>query len=209
MPKISDSATSAAPAGAGVAGLPAPVYTYAGFRALVSELAAQRRTSGPDQLPLLVRTTHDNQAHLDRAHAAALLPALAEHVRRLPRPELWLVLAETWCGDTAHTLPVLARLAAESQGRVELRVALRSDHPELMAAYQTHGKNSIPKLIRRDLATGRDLGTWGPRPAAAQALSEQLHADKSLPITQVIRQMNAWYDADGGQSVQHELLSLL
>ena len=130
----------------------------------MGELAARHRTTGADQNPALVRFTAQNQAHLDHAYALPLLPALVDKLRHLPRPEHWLVLGEAWCGDTAHTLPILAHLAGESAGRVRLHVLLRSDHPELMAAHQTDGKNSIPKLIRRDEATGADLGDLGPAP---------------------------------------------
>ena len=191
------------------AALPVPAYTYPEFRALVGRLAAAHRTTGPDQTPGLVRYTDQNQAHLDRGSALPLLPALAERLRQLPSPEQWLVLGEAWCGDTAHTLPVLAHLAAQSQGRVSLHVVLQSDHPALMAAYQTNGKNSIPKLIRRDAETGADLGTWGPRPAAAQVLSQQLHGDATLHTNQVVKGMNEWYAADAGRAVQQELLAAL
>ncbi len=189
--------------------VPAPAYTYPEFRALVARLAAEHRTTGPEQSPGLVRYTDQNQAHLDRAYALPLLPALVEKLRTLPRPEVWLVLGEAWCGDTAHTLPILAHLAAESGGRVALYVVLRSEQPALMAAHQTDGKNSIPKLIRRDAETGADLGDWGPRPAPVQELAHRLHADKELHTNQVVKQMNEWYAADQGQAVQRELLALL
>ncbi|GAB3587880.1 thioredoxin family protein [Hymenobacter daeguensis] len=191
------------------AAVPAPAYTYAEFRALVRDLAAGRRTTGPEQSPGLIRYTDQNQGHLDRAYVLPLLPGLVETLRTLPRPEQWLVLAEAWCGDTAHVLPILAHLADESAGRVRLHVLLRSEHPALMAAHQTNGKNSIPKLIRRDAATGADLGDWGPRPAAAQELAHRLHGDKLLHTNQVVKGMNDWYAADNGQAVQHELLALL
>lgn len=186
-----------------------PSYTYPEFRALLGKLAAEHRTTGPDQSPGLVRYTAQNQQHLDTAHARPLLPALVDKLRQLPRPEQWLVLGEAWCGDTAHALPILAHLAEESQGRVTLHVALRSEHPELMATHQTNGKNSIPKLIRYDAATGAELSGWGPRPAAAQVLSHELHSDKSLHVNQVVKGMNAWYEADNGQAMQQELLALL
>ncbi|MDB5234283.1 MAG: thioredoxin family protein [Hymenobacter sp.] len=189
--------------------VPAPAHTYAEFRALVATLAAEHRTSGPDQNPAYIRFTDQNQAHLDRAHAVPLLPELVEKLRQLPQSEHWLVLGEAWCGDTAHTLPILAHLAEESTGRVRLHVLLRSDHPELMAAHQTDGGNSIPKLIRRAEASGADLGEWGPRPAVAQKLAHELHADKSLHTNQIIKTMNAWYEADNGEAVQRELLELL
>ena len=191
------------------AALPAPAYTYPEFRALLGRLAAEHRTTGPDQTPGLVRYTDQNQAHLDRGAALPLLPALVARLRGLPRPEHWLLLGEAWCGDTAHTLPVLAHLADQSQGRVHLHVVLRSEHPGLMADYQTNGKNSIPKLIRRDAGTGADLGTWGPRPAAAQVLSQLLHGDASLPTSQIVKGMNEWYAADAGLGVQQELLAAL
>ena len=199
---MTDSATAAA-------AVPAPAYTYPEFRALVDQLVAAHTTSGPEQSPALVRYTVQNQAHLDRSYAEPLLPELVEKLAHLPQPEQWLMLGEAWCGDTAHTLPVLAHLAAESNGRVVLHLLLRSDHPDLMAAHQTAGKNSIPKLIRRDAATGRELGTWGPRPADAQALSLQLHADTALHTNQIVKTMNAWYEADQGRAVQAELLALL
>ncbi|MBD2769761.1 thioredoxin family protein [Hymenobacter sp. BT664] len=188
--------------------VPTPAFTYAQFRALVSTLVAEHRTSGPDQNPAYLRFTEQNQAHLDRAYAMPLLPELVATLAQLPRPEHWLVLGEAWCGDTAHVLPILAHLAAASLGTVQLHVLLRSDHPALMAAHQTNGRNSIPRLIRRDATTGTDLGGWGSRPAGAQALSEQLHADQSLHTNQIVKAMNAWYEADNGQAVQRELLAL-
>jgi hypothetical protein len=192
-----------------LAAAPSPAYTYPEFRTLLATLAAEHRTTGPEQSPGLVRYTDQNQAHLDSGYARPLLPALVAKLRQLPRPEHWLVLGEAWCGDTAHALPILAHLAEESQGQVTLHVVLRSDHPELMATHQTNGKNSIPKLIRYDAATGAELGTWGPRPAEAQVLSHQLHSDKTLHVNQVVKGMNAWYEADNGQAMQQELLALL
>ncbi|OGX84240.1 hypothetical protein BEN47_16430 [Hymenobacter lapidarius] len=189
--------------------VPSPAFTYAEFRALVGTLAAERRTSGPDQSPGLIRYTDQNQAHLDRAYVVPLVPELVDKIRELPQPEQWLVLGEAWCGDTAHLLPTLAHLAEESAGKIQLHLLLRSDHPDLMAAHQTNGGNSIPKLVRRDAASGADLGDWGPRPAAAQQLAKELHADKDLHVNAIIKTMNAWYEADNGQAMQQELLAQL
>lgn len=189
--------------------IPTPAYSYPEFRALVGTMAAEHRTSGPEQSPGLIRYTAQNLTHLDHAAAVPLLPALVETLQKLPHTEHWLVLGEAWCGDTAHTLPILASLAAHSAGRVTLHVVLRSDHPALMAAHQTNGKDSIPKLIRRAADTGASLGDWGPRPAAAQVLSHKLHSDKTLHTNEVVKGMNAWYEADNGRAVQQELLALL
>jgi hypothetical protein len=191
------------------AAVPAPAYTYAQFRALMDTLTAERRTTGPDQSPGLIRYTDQNRLHLDRAHAMPLLPKLVEKLAHLPQPEYWLVLGEAWCGDTAHLLPIVAHLAEESAGKVELFLLLRSEHAELMAAHQTNGSDSIPKLIRREQASGNDLGDWGPRPTMAQLLAQQLHKDKSLHVNEIIKTMNSWYEGDNGRAVQDELLALL
>jgi len=183
--------------------------TYPQYRALVSTLAQEHRTSGPEQKPLLIRLTHLNQELLDQAYEHPLLPELIAALRALPQPWRWVVLAEAWCGDTSQHLPVLAHLAAESAGRVELRVLLRSEHPAVMEAHLTDGKASIPKLVCLDAATLTERGTWGPRPAAAQTLAAQLHADKDLHVMELIKRMNAWAAADQGQSVQRELLALM
>ncbi len=189
--------------------LPAPAYTYAEFRALVGTLAAEHRTTGPDQGPALVRFTEQNQQHLDRAYALPLLPQLMDRLRHLPAPQRWLVLGEAWCGDTAHELPLLAHLAEGSGGRVALHVLLRSEHPAFMAAHQTNGKNSIPKLVMQDAATGATVAEWGPRPAEAQELAHRLHSDPEQHTAAIVRQMNEWYTADQGQSLQRELLAVL
>ena len=132
-----------------------------------------------------------------------------DRLRHLAAPQRWLVLAEAWCGDTAHELPLLAHLAEGSGGRVALHVLLRSEHPAFMAAHQTEGKNSIPKLVMQDAATGHPVAEWGPRPAAAQALAHRLHADPAQHTAAIVRQMNEWYAADQGQSLQRELLAVL
>ncbi|MGI4884851.1 MAG: thioredoxin family protein [Janthinobacterium lividum] len=189
--------------------LPAPAYTYAEFRALVSTLAAEHRTTGPEQGPALVRFTEQNQQHLDRAYALPLLPELVDRLRHLDAPQRWLVLAEAWCGDTAHELPLLAHLAEGSGGRVALHVLLRSEHPDFMAAHQTNGKDSIPKLVVQDAATGQTVAEWGPRPAPAQELAHRLHSDPAQHTAAIVRQMNEWYTTDQGQALQRELLAVL
>lgn len=92
-------------------------------------------------------------------------------------------------------LPVLAHLAKESEGRTDRLVLFRSEYPILMVAYQSNGKNSIPKCICLD-ATLTELGTWGPCPASAETLSHRLQAEFGLPITQLLKQMNTWSDDD-------------
>ncbi len=85
--------------------------------------------------------------------------------RRLPRPLNVLVLAEDWCGDVINNLPVLGRLAAES-GKLNLRVFLRDQNPDLMDQYLNQGQyRSIPVFAFFD-DEFRELGRWIERPAS-------------------------------------------
>lgn len=74
-------------------------------------------------------------------------------------------VTENWCGDSAVTLPIVARLA-ESVPNVEFRVFVASRYPELRSAYETDGYQSIPVLSLFD-AQWKELGRWMERPKSA------------------------------------------
>ncbi len=76
-------------------------------------------------------------------------------------------MTEPWCGDSAANLPLIARLASELPG-VELRIFVRSEHPDLHAAYEADGIDRIPAISIFD-ASFRELGRWVERPQAANA----------------------------------------
>ena len=67
-----------------------------------------------------------------------------EAFRRLAQPLNVLVLAEDWCGDVIDNLPILGRLAADT-GKLNVRVFLRDEHPDLMDQFLNKGQfRSIP-----------------------------------------------------------------
>lgn len=114
----------------------------------------------------------------------------------------WLVLAEPWCGDAANHLPVIALLASLNI-RIELRILLRDQHPDVMDQYLTNGTRSIPKLICYDKNIS-ELGNWGPRP---QQLIDHIHELKetsSLSKDELKRQIQIWYNVDGGNAFLKE-----
>src|SRR6266852_2560384 len=58
-----------------------------------------------------------------------LKPEDLQAVRDLHQPLHVLALAEDWCGDVVANLPVVGKLAAESNGKLNLRVLLRDQEP--------------------------------------------------------------------------------
>ncbi|HUX21812.1 MAG TPA: thioredoxin family protein [Spirochaetia bacterium] len=79
-------------------------------------------------------------------------------------------MTEDWCGDSAVTLPYIARLAASVPG-MELRVLIGMQHPELKAAYEGDGMESIPLLSLFD-KDWKEIGRWMERPKPANPLVE-------------------------------------
>jgi hypothetical protein len=61
-----------------------------------------------------------------------------------------LVITEDWCGTSLLSVPYAFKLA-ESDPRLEVRVFLRDENPELMDRYLKHGQyRSIPVVVFLD-----------------------------------------------------------
>ena len=188
----------------------AAAIDYPTYAAQVDSLVALGKTSGPVQNDYLANYTRLNQARMRRIHThVELLPELQAAIIALATPQTWLVLTEAWCGDAAQNIPILARLAALNPN-IKLRMLYRDEHLELMDAYLTNGGRSIPKMIVLRDSDHTVLGTWGPRPAAAQAIMDAWKQDpRGRTKEDVIQDVVAWYVQDKGQSLQRELLQLL
>ncbi len=131
---------------------------------------------------------------------------LWEALQSVEQHQLWLVLTEDSCGDSAQTLPMIARMA-EANPKIELRFLYRDQNPDLMDRYLTDGKRSIPKLIAFD-GEGVELFQWGPRPAPADILFKRSR-ENGLSKEQILQKLHAWYAADRGKSLEAELLAIL
>ena len=118
--------------------------------------------------------------------------------------QIWIVITEGWCGDSAQSLPVIAALADASNGKITLHIVSRDMYPELLEEYRTNGSMSIPKLIACD-SSGKELWTWGPRPISAQVIFDELksqNADKQ----DIYKAVHGFYAKDKGQSIEAELI---
>lgn len=135
----------------------------------------------------------------------ARIPAAALERLAALEPHRLLVIAEDWCGDAANTVPLLARLAAESPS-LELRIVGRDDHPALMDTHLTGESRSIPVAIVLD-EDFRELGWWGPRPAPLQAWV--LETGRSLSKPDRYREVRRWHARDRGATTLAEVLALL
>lgn len=114
----------------------------------------------------------------------------------------WFVITESWCGDSAQNLPILAKLASLSE-KIDFKIVLRNSNLDLMDLYLTDGKRSIPKLIVFD-GNDNELFRWGPRPVEAQNLFTKLK-NEGVEKSEINRQLQLWYGRDKGKEVEKEI----
>jgi len=182
--------------------------TFADYDRLIKELAANGRTTGPNQSEAMVGYTRLNRQRMNRLEKTVrVIEEVREAAAELTRPLIWLIITEAWCGDAAQNIPVIEMIANLSD-HIETRYILRDENPELMDQFLTDGARSIPKLIALDRDTLEVLGTWGARPAAAQAIfQERKAAGVEKPL--IVEELQRWYNEDRGTSLQREFAGLI
>jgi hypothetical protein len=157
----------------------------------VSPVTRERFEQGMTYDEFKAQMTRNQERFASNERSLVLDPADIDVFKRLPRSLDVLVLAEDWCGDVVDNLPILGRLAAES-GKLNLRIFLRDQHPDLMDNYLNRGEfRSIPVFVFFD-DEFREIGRFVERPASVSArrasqraaLSAQ-HPDLGDPTTPV------------------------
>lgn len=132
---------------------------------------------------------------------------LSKAVKAITQPQLWMVLTEDWCGDSAQNLPYIAKIAA-ANSLINLRILLRDENLDIMDLYLTNGKSrSIPKLVAFD-EEGKELFQWGPRPKDGQEFFDKAKAD-GLPKSEFIEKLHLWYAKNKGKNLEDEFKEIL
>ena len=127
-------------------------------------------------------------------------------LEQVAEPQLWMVITESWCGDSAQNLPYIAAIA-QVNPLISLKVLFRDSNPDIMDQYLTNGTRSIPKLIAFNEA-GEELFRWGPRPNAAVKLISQWKED-GLEKHEWIERLHLWYARNQGAEIEKEFIELI
>ena len=117
-----------------------------------------------------------------------------------------LVLSADWCGDAANSMPIVARLAEQTDG-LEFRLLERDDNLDLMDEHLTGGTaRSIPVVILLD-GDGKERGWWGSRPADLQAWVKT--AGMEMEKDARYKEVRKWYARDRGRTTLSEIVSMI
>lgn len=178
------------------------------YYSLIEKLANEGGTTGDDQSQAMIDYTKLNYSRIKRIlKTTEPLPEVINTTACFNDKIIWLVIAESWCGDAAQNVPVMQKMA-EANPNINLRVILRDENPELMNRYLTNGGKSIPKLICLD-ENLNELGIWGPRPEILQDWFINEKSNPTMEMSELKEQFQVWYTKDKGQTLQKEMLLLM
>ena len=182
--------------------------SYTSYRKLISDLIASGKSSGPIQSEDLLNYSKLNDRRMTRLDKTIQLSQeTLLGLKKIDKPITWLVLTEGWCGDAAQTLPVINKIADESD-LITLKIIFRDEHEELMSHFLTNGGKSIPKLLVLN-SENEVLNTWGPRPdKAAKMVQDYKNKHGQLDAT-FKQELQVWYNKDKGVNIQENMLGLL
>lgn len=132
--------------------------------------------------------------------------SLCQKIREINEPQLWMVLSEPWCGDSAQMLPYINKFA-QCNPKINLRILLRDENLNIMGQYLIDGAQSIPLWVAFD-EDGKELFKWGSRPKEA---SELFARGKAAGLTkhEILPRLHLWYGRNRGKAIELEFHDLL
>lgn len=180
--------------------------SYEEYLKLMTSLTETGRASGPIQSESLIHYTKLNNQRMTRLIKTTSVDEYA--LTAIDKPQTWLIITESWCGDAAQTVPLIQKLA-ETNALIDTRYVLRDDNLELMDEFLFRGGRSIPKLIILD-ENHEVLGSWGPRPQEAQMLFDNWKKEETpRPYSEFSVELQKWYLKDKGQSTVDEISEIV
>lgn len=182
-------------------------YSYAEYEQLVEDLLREGKSTTKGAQEEMVHFSKLGLQRMKRWDKKfALTSAQKEKICCFDQKRTWIVLIEGWCGDAAHSVPVIHKIA-EANEHIDLRLVLREENPDLMNNFLTNGGKSIPKLIVYDPENKQVEDTWGPRPTGAKEIFDQYRNDDFMEVLEP--KLQGWYNKDKGETTAAEIIDLL
>jgi len=180
---------------------------YSTYKQLFDDILDNPNPTAPYDDDTYLNYVRLNRSRMKRWDAQMVLDKkLEKQLTQISQPQHWIIISEPWCGDAAHIVPFLVKMAEQNE-LLTYEIQLRDTEPFLIDKYLTNGAKAIPKLIVRDSA-GDDTFVWGPRAAAAQKLANDLKSSHAAKAD-ILDALQRWYNQDKGESLCLELSTFL
>ena len=182
--------------------------SYDEYLKQIDRLVKSGDTSGPEKSVSRISYTKLNRQRMARLDKTTTLSeAVKQGAAQNETHMIWLVITESWCGDAAQNIPIIEKIAAESD-IIETRYILRDENLELMDRFLENGARSIPRLIALGKESLEVLGTWGSRPSELKEYYLQLKS-QGLEKAEIGELLQRWYNEDKGRSLKEEFQELI
>lgn len=182
--------------------------TYKQYSEMAKEKSASTNidilTSEEKERAEIKKLNNQRMTRIDKSYEPGI--DIIDEIEKIENRQLWMVITENWCGDSAQNLPYIAKIALLNN-KIDLRIILRDSNPDIMDFYLTNRTRSIPKLVVFD-EEGNELFRWGARPEAAQKLVSELKA-QGCEKKYYIEKLHSWYARNKGTDLEKELLLLI
>jgi len=182
--------------------------SYASYRSLVKLLVEDNSNSGIEKSESLAEYTKLNDRRMNRWDKTFKISDADKTILSNFNDNIsWLVITESWCGDAAHIVPVLNKMAEFIN--INFRVVLRDENLELMDMFLTNGAQSIPKLIMIDNVSGEVLNTYGSRPEEATKMVIDYKEKHGSLTPEFKEELQLWYNKNKGQAIVSDITKIL
>ncbi len=183
--------------------------SYDAYRILMQHLVETQATTGVDQNEALINYTMLNAKRMKRwDKTVKVSEEIKQKITALDKKVTWLIITESWCGDAAHVIPVLNKLA-DLNPNITFRLVERDKNLDLIDMFLTNGGRAIAKLIMLDDETGEVLNTFGPRPSEATALVNAYKAEHGKLTPEFKQDLQVWYNKNKGQNIINDITAML
>jgi len=182
--------------------------SYDEYKHLVSRLILEGKSTGNTQNEDYLNYSKLSERRMKRWNKVfKLTDEDKAFLDTLEQPVTFLIISEGWCGDAAHALPILNKIA-EYTPKITLKIVFRDENDDLIEQFLTNGSKSIPKLI----ALNEDLDvlfTWGARPSTAKAMVVEYKEKHGKLTPQFKEDLQKWYNKDKGRTIVEDVFKAL
>ncbi len=184
--------------------------SYEAYNALIVSRFNEGRTTNDDNSESMLNYTKLNIKRTQRIDKKGIITdETLVAIENIKTPQIWFVLTEGWCGDSAQLLPYINKMAKKNSF-IQLKIVLRDEHPEIIDAYLTNKvSRSVPKLIFLNTETSTPLAEWGPRPEHVQQKYLKERSDPFIGAKKATQNLHSFYAKDKGLMLQREFRSIL
>lgn len=183
--------------------------SYKEYRTQVAKHVENGTTSGPYQSEALSHYTLLNNSRMKRLDKTTKIADLiSEEFKKFKGNLTWLVLTESWCGDAAHSMPVMNKLA-ELAVNIDFKVLHRDENESLMNEFLTNGSMAIPKLIVFDNEKQEVINDWGPSPSTVVEMTKEFKKNNGTLSPEFKKEIQVWYNKNKGKSIAGDLLKII